>query len=52
MEGLALDFGNQTAKRTGVLALERYDTYLSRAECFGGAGVCDSRALFTVSKSF
>ncbi len=34
------------------LALDLYDTDLSKSECFGGAKLCDSRAVFTISKSF
>ncbi len=34
------------------LALDYYDTDLSKAECFGGAELCDGRAVFTVSKRF
>ena len=32
-------------------ALGYYDTDLSKVECFGGATLCDARAVFTVSKA-
>lgn len=35
-----------------TLALNYYDTNLSRAECVGGQKICDARVVFSVSRTF